>query len=747
MPAIVHYEVYTYDHRGWTLQSRHPGDERETAIHEAKVMEFSLNRPVRVVRETYYTESNMSDEVITFSGRLKPPENAKPMRRSVPLQGRGNVSGGGAPFSMGDVDRAYGAKVKAKNTADFMFRLMVVMVAALGVAVIGTGIASLLFSRSSALGMAVPDSTHSLVMFLIFLSLFLITAVPLVSLYVPLEVILGDKNKKKSSSFTKSGPMDLNKEPTPRDNADTESQPYPRLSNPDDVVEAVVAQQAEDQKLPPRAQTAEDKEAMKKKAEQEKAAKEEQDRKDREKALAEKAAAEQSEKDRIIAGLSVEEEKPQKKRKKKKKKPSLSPDEFTPFDAKDMGRPLPGEKGWDENAEDDDEWEWVDDDEAEDDTTDAPSESAEAVDANTPSPGLDFSRLIIMKFLGGAVAAIKTTHPQLDAYNKFGVNLYMAGACEFLAEQKSLTPAETNALVQETVEVIGTRPEQAKHLVSRLESYRKEPRYHQMINAGRVAMDRHISGAGDPFMAVGGVMKNWNTPQSQQVTSSTVTILFTDMVGSTDLTQSIGDAAAQDVIRAHNFIVRAALSHHAGKEVKHTGDGIMASFDQPIDAVNAAIEIQQRAVEHNTKWPKLPLGLRIGMNSGEPIIEENDYFGTTVQIAARVCAAAGLAQVWLSADSKALLPTTTPWTFFSHGPQRLKGVKAAHELFEVVWNDERAAELETLKQFRQAELQASAEASAPTPASSLQAGSAGAMEQARKAAREHLAKTPPPGHT
>jgi adenylate cyclase len=736
MPAIVHFEVYTYDHRGWTLQSRHPGDERETAIHEAKVMEFSLNRPVRVVRETYYTESNMSEEVITFSGRLKPPENAKPMRRSVPLQGRG--SGGNAPFSMGDIDRAYGAKEKAKSTADFMFRLMVVMVAALGVAVIGTGIASLLFSRSSSLGMDIPETTHSLVMFLIFLSLFLITAVPLVSLYVPLEVILGDKNKKKSSSFTKSGPVDLNKEPTPRENAETESQPYPRLTNPDEVVDAVIAQQSEDQKQPAPPPTAEEKEAAKRKAEQEKAAKEEQERKAREQAATEKAAAEQAEKDRIIAGLSAEDDKPKKKKRKKKKKQSLSPDEFTPFDAKDLGRPLPGDDGWDEN-DDEDEWEWDDEDEGA-----SEDEDKAAADSDGPSPGLDFARLIIMKFLGGAVAAIKTTHPQLDAYNKFGVNLYMAGACEYLAEQKSLSGAETNALVQETVEVIGTRPEQAKHLVSRLDSYRKEPRYHQMINAGRVAMDRHISGAGDPFMAVGGVMKDWNTPQSQQVTSSTVTILFTDMVGSTDLTQSIGDAAAQDVIRAHNFIVRAALSHHAGREVKHTGDGIMASFDEPIDAVNAAIEIQQRAVEHNAKWPKLPLGLRIGMNTGEPIIEENDYFGTTVQIAARVCAAAGLAQVWLSADSKALLPASTPWTFFSHGPQRLKGVKAAHELFEVVWNDERATELESLKQFREAEQQATAAASHPQP--SLDPASPTALEQARKAAREHLAKAPPPGH-
>jgi adenylate cyclase len=155
----------------------------------------------------------------------------------------------------------------------------------------------------------------------------------------------------------------------------------------------------------------------------------------------------------------------------------------------------------------------------------------------------------------------------------------------------------------------------------------------------------------------------------------------------------------------------------------------MASFDQPLNAVNAAIEIQQRAQEHNQKWPKLPLGLRIGMNTGEPIIEENAYFGTTVQIAARVCAAAGLAQVWLSADSKAQLPATTDHIFFSHGPQRLKGVKAAHELFEVVWNSDRSKELDALKDSQQA-----ATVAAVPQRSEL--------ERAHIAAKEHLSTNP-----
>lgn len=311
--------------------------------------------------------------------------------------------------------------------------------------------------------------------------------------------------------------------------------------------------------------------------------------------------------------------------------------------------------------------------------------------AEMPSPEeaeFEQARVVAMKFLGGAVNAIKATHPQLDAYNKFGVNLFLAGACSALAKARGLSDRYLAALVRECVEVIGTRPEQARQLVSRLPAYRNEARYRQMIGAGFTAMEVSTSGASDPFIAMGGIMKDWNTPQSQQISAASVTLMFTDMVGSTDITQAIGDMAAQDIIRAHNHIVRLALSHHGGREVKHTGDGIMASFDAPLDAVRASIDIQRRAAEHTARWPRLPLILRIGMNTGEPIIEENDYFGATVQIAARVCAMAGPGEIWLAEESRRLIPASGGIELADHGLHSLKGVKEDVRLFEAVWNDD-----------------------------------------------------------
>jgi len=98
----------------------------------------------------------------------------------------------------------------------------------------------------------------------------------------------------------------------------------------------------------------------------------------------------------------------------------------------------------------------------------------------------------------------------------------------------------------------------------------------------------------------------------------------------------MGDEGAQLVVRAHNRVVREALSNNAGKEIKHTGDGIMASFNKTSDGVDADIEMQLETTKHNQEHPDLPLHLKIGLNAGEPISEDNDLFGTVVQLLPRL---------------------------------------------------------------------------------------------------------------
>jgi class 3 adenylate cyclase len=126
------------------------------------------------------------------------------------------------------------------------------------------------------------------------------------------------------------------------------------------------------------------------------------------------------------------------------------------------------------------------------------------------------------------------------------------------------------------------------------------------------------------------------------------TVLFTDIVDSTTLTQSLGDDAALAMLGVHDTIVRDALSALGGREVKHTGDGIMASFLSAAGAVRCAIQIQRELDKHAKANPERPLKVRVGAAAGEPVEQHDDLFGSTVQLACRLCEHAAPEQIVVS---------------------------------------------------------------------------------------------------
>ena len=126
------------------------------------------------------------------------------------------------------------------------------------------------------------------------------------------------------------------------------------------------------------------------------------------------------------------------------------------------------------------------------------------------------------------------------------------------------------------------------------------------------------------------------------------TILFTDIVGSTALTQRLGDSGAMEVLRGHDDIVREALRATGGSEIKHTGDGIMASFTSASRAVQCAIAMQQRFQELAEASPESAIQIRVGISAGEPVVDKGDLFGTSVQLAARLCSHADAGGILVS---------------------------------------------------------------------------------------------------
>ena len=164
------------------------------------------------------------------------------------------------------------------------------------------------------------------------------------------------------------------------------------------------------------------------------------------------------------------------------------------------------------------------------------------------------------------------------------------------------------------------------------------------------------------------------------------TIMFTDIESSTELTQRLGDAKAQEILHTHNEIVREALQAHDGKEIKHTGDGIMASFSSSSGALGCAVAIQQAIKEHVDAHPETPLAVYIGINAGEPVAEDDDLFGTAVQLARRICDKAGSGEI-LASNVVRELAAGKGFLFSERGETELRGFEDPVRLYEVSWQE------------------------------------------------------------
>jgi class 3 adenylate cyclase len=148
-----------------------------------------------------------------------------------------------------------------------------------------------------------------------------------------------------------------------------------------------------------------------------------------------------------------------------------------------------------------------------------------------------------------------------------------------------------------------------------------------------------------------------------------VAILFTDIVGSTELLDSVGDDEAHGLRRRHFELLRRAVRQHGGREVKSLGDGLMVVFANPRAAVACAASMQIAVVECQD-----PLQLRIGIASGETILEDDDYFGRPVIVARRLCDAAAGGDALVSDATRGRLGNRSEHELEPIGPIALKGL-------------------------------------------------------------------------
>jgi class 3 adenylate cyclase len=213
------------------------------------------------------------------------------------------------------------------------------------------------------------------------------------------------------------------------------------------------------------------------------------------------------------------------------------------------------------------------------------------------------------------------------------------------------------------------------------------------VNGERLSGRRRLRD-GDAIR-VGGTFISFGDPGSRRRGATTIsdapdatgtaTLLFTDLVGSTELLDRLGEDAGERLRREHFAILRAAAREHGGREVKSLGDGLMLAFASALGAVACAIEMQRRVTVYRDARGENPMRLRIGLNAGEVITAEDDYFGAPVVVARRLCDIADPEQILVSEVVRSLAGSRHAHRFHALGPLKLKGLSGPIAAFALDW--------------------------------------------------------------
>lgn len=297
-------------------------------------------------------------------------------------------------------------------------------------------------------------------------------------------------------------------------------------------------------------------------------------------------------------------------------------------------------------------------------------------------------KMFLINFLGTCLGALKGPDTSLEKLNRFGLNMFMTGAVINIAQDRGLNESETQFILYRILEMLGASTQQAERFERDLSKNLAHPRHLRLFeNSGKIAV-RYADGDQSAPLYIRTVLQdwlNWKPAPQEHSNPNLLTIMFTDMVGSTDLASKHGDYAAQEVLKTHDLIVRTALTNFEGKEIKHLGDGIMASFKDPDLAIQAAIEIHKRVEGNNKAGPEFPFHLRVGLHIGEPIKKGDDLFGSAVQLAARICNYTDGGKLAISRELREVFGERPVYTFVDQGDQKLKGFEEPQRIFEVDW--------------------------------------------------------------
>jgi class 3 adenylate cyclase/tetratricopeptide (TPR) repeat protein len=210
-----------------------------------------------------------------------------------------------------------------------------------------------------------------------------------------------------------------------------------------------------------------------------------------------------------------------------------------------------------------------------------------------------------------------------------------------------------------------------------------------------MTMDDRVSADGEGLVKVdfGGGLRagDLQTVGAGPDSDELLSVLFTDLVGSTEMTDRIGDEATGELLRTHNELLGRQVERFGGRVVKSTGDGFLITFASVRRSIACAVAIQQVMSERNRRQPNRPLRVRIGINAGEISVGRDDVQGSAVNAAARIVDKAGAGEILISETVKQLGGSTPGITYVERGRVRLRGFEDRWRIFQVTWTEEAAA--------------------------------------------------------
>lgn len=283
----------------------------------------------------------------------------------------------------------------------------------------------------------------------------------------------------------------------------------------------------------------------------------------------------------------------------------------------------------------------------------------------------------------------------LDSYTRFGVTLFLAGVGEVLGRRGHVAKDVVQAGLIRRVQALGETERLARGFVRNIDEYLLDDRYFEMYRRGRSCACRRIV---DDEMQSGLVeaLREWRAPtewddaigrgtaegdqRAAEGNGMGVAVLCTEIVGARTLQQKKGDEGMADVIRAHNEIVREAMRRFGGREIRHTGDGVMAAFPTPSRAVDAGLSMQASVARFSEAMPGRAFALRCGVSYGRPVGEGAEPSGAPVGMAARILSRSGAGEVAVSLAIRDLC-ADEDFEFEEFGVLEIQGGTATQPVF------------------------------------------------------------------